>query len=164
MYKRQALLASPEAAAASLDAAHHDVADALVAYATDFGPGDPLVWSAERAVIVLLDFVPAQVVAPADDLETVPDVLRALVRYGHRVRGIADVFTDQALAAIDDTEAEYREWIGTSAPERALAIAQAALLLGAELTDEDLLDADDDDTDDDVPDLDPEIDELPPIP
>jgi hypothetical protein len=144
----EALLASPEAAAASLDAAHHDIAHALVSYSTDFGPGDPLVWSAERAVIVLLDFVPAQVVAPADDLETVPDVLRALVRYGHRVRGIADVFTDQALAAIDDTEAEYRDWIRALAPERAADIARAALaqLGGAILAD----DADDPELDDEV--------------
>jgi hypothetical protein len=156
-----ALLASPEAAAASLDAGHHDIAHALVSYATDFGPGDPLVWSAERVVIVLLDFVPAQVVAPAGDLETVPDVLRALVRHGHRVRGIADVFTDQALAAVDDTEAEYQDWIADSGPERALAIAQAALLLG----DVRVAEGGADDLDlDDVDDLDPPYVDLPPIP
>lgn len=90
--------------------------ESILWFGTDYGPGDPLRWSPVAVEILLLDWIPRKIVAPADYLEKAPDLLRAFVRYCHDKRGIARELTAQTLREIDEDEPAYRQAI--SAPHR----------------------------------------------
>lgn len=116
-------LASPYGAAFG-DAAHRDMLDVILGFGAGHGLGDPLRWSAVTVEILLTDWLPRKVVADVDDLEKVPDLLRAFISFSHAERGIRSTHTDEALAAVAAWEPEYRETISSprlQGPEALLA-------------------------------------------
>ena len=96
----------------------------LLWFGTDYGPGDPMRWSAVAAEILLLDWIPRKIVADVEYLESAPDLLRAFVRFCHHERGIRSGLTDETIAAIDEFEPEYQQLIRSDrlqGPEALLA-------------------------------------------
>ena len=91
----------------TLSAEQRDQADTLMGFAANYGTGDPLRWSNVVAEIVLLDLIPRKVVAPIEYLRTMPETLRSVIRYAHAQRSIRAVYTEEALAAIDEFTPQY---------------------------------------------------------
>ncbi|MDV3127923.1 DUF6398 domain-containing protein [Mycobacterium sp. 21AC1] len=102
--------ASPDGAGLD-DAEHRDLLESLLWYGTDYGPGDPLRWSPVGVEILLADWIPRKIVAPSDYLAKAPDLLRAFIRFAHTEVGLKSMWTDQALAAVDEWEPEYQSVI-----------------------------------------------------
>ncbi len=96
---------------------HREMLDSLLWYATDYGPGDPLLWSPVRVEILLYDWIPRKIIAPADYLAKAPELLRAFIRFAHLRSGVRDGLTDETLSAIDDWEPRYQEAIRGSGPQ-----------------------------------------------
>lgn len=102
-----------------------DLLDSLLWYACDYGPDDPLLWSPLRVEILLVDWLPRKVVAPASYLAGAPVVLRDLIRWSHRERGLRDELTDRALTAVDEFEPEYQRLIRSDRPQGPAALLAA---------------------------------------
>jgi hypothetical protein len=122
-------LASPEGAR-HRPRARREMLDSLLWYGTGYGRCDPLRWSQVSVEIVLTDWVPRKVVAPVSQLRLVPDVLRDLVRFGHRELGIRRELTDETLDAVDSFEPAYLALIRTPRPQGVDAIVQSVRELG----------------------------------
>ncbi len=90
-----------------------DLADPLVWFACDYGPGDPLRWSPVSVEIVLADWYPRKVLARSDELRRLPDVVAGFVRFAHQRKGIpADITTD-TLAAVERWRDDFLRAIGS---------------------------------------------------
>ncbi len=127
-----------------------DMLDAILWFGTDYGPGDPLRWSPVAVEILLGDWVPRKIVAPLAQLAQAPDVLRDLVRFSHRERGIRPALTDQTLEAIERFEPAYQAAIRSPRPQGPAALLARLGVLDAEGMEQDLLADDyDDDLDED---------------
>jgi hypothetical protein len=90
----------------------------LLRHCNDDGTGDPLRWSAIR-VRQLLDgslFVEDDVTV--EGLYRMPDLLRAYIPFAHARSAIRDELTEEALAVIDDGEADYRELVAEEQEHR----------------------------------------------
>jgi hypothetical protein len=98
-------LGSPEAGGLGDDVG--PLAEALVSFACDDGPGDPLRWSPPSVAMVLTDWAPRKLLADRALLGRLPDVLGALVRFAHREREIPAVLTAETLDAIEDLRSEF---------------------------------------------------------
>jgi hypothetical protein len=96
-------------------------------YATGWGSGDPLRWSAVRVEILLADWLPRKVVAEVPYLAKVPALLRRYVEFGHDKTGVEDELLREVLEAVDHWEPEYQRLIRSDRPQGAAAIASAAL-------------------------------------
>lgn len=83
--------------------------------------GDPLDWTPEQAVSVLVDVLPN---TPCEDeeLAVAPDAMRAMVRYAATHAEVTD--PDLVLAAIDGTMPRYRALLA----DPQLAVRRAALI------------------------------------
>ncbi|MEE6282020.1 hypothetical protein [Georgenia sunbinii] len=107
----------------------------LLWFTTDYSGGEPLRWSFLNVQILLADWYPRKVMAGLAYLRRVPTVLRALVRYAHRLEGIPGPLTERTLKAIDEWEPLYLELIsdagapGTPGPLDQLSRADLAELL-----------------------------------
>lgn len=93
------------------DPDHRGLLESLLWYGTDYGPGDPLRWSAVKVEILLDDWIPRKIVAPAEFLAKAPDLLRAFIRFAHAEAELRPDLTDETLAAIDDWEPRYQQTI-----------------------------------------------------
>lgn len=107
---REAFFASPAGRGLD-DEDHRALFDSLVWFATDYGPGDALRWSPVSVEILLADWIPRKILADAEFLAKAPELLRAVVRYAHRERGIRSALTTQTIAAVDAWEPEYQRII-----------------------------------------------------
>ena len=83
------------------DPDHRGLVESLLWYGTDYGPGDPLRWSAVKVEILLDDWIPRKIVAPVEYLANAPDLLRAFIRFTHAEVGLRSDLTDATLAAIN---------------------------------------------------------------
>ena len=117
-------LAAPEAAGLD-DPDHRSLLDDLLWFATDYGPGDPLGWSPTRVEILLLDWIPRKIVAETELLAEAPALLRAVIRFSHRERGIRAPLTEQTVGAVDEFEPEYQQLIRSPRPQGPLALLAA---------------------------------------
>jgi len=108
-----------------------DLLDSLLWFGTDYGPGDPYRWSPVSVEIVLVDWFPRKVVAPAAHLARLPDLLRAFVRFCHAERGIRAAHTRDTLASIGMWEPEYQRLIRSDRPQGAQALLAGLPLPGA---------------------------------
>ncbi len=126
-------LASPYAADLAPDTP--DLLDLLLWFGCDYGPGDPMRWSNVAVEVFLLDFLPRKYGGPARDLDDVPALLHAFIRFCHAERGIRPALTLEALAAVDEFESEFRARLRAPGPRLALGAA-----LGVALDDLDDLD------------------------
>lgn len=80
----------------------------LLDYACDYGPGDPLRWSATAVELLLADWYARKVFGLDDDLmRRMPDVLEHLVRHAHALRSIPEDLTADAVASILEWTPEY---------------------------------------------------------
>jgi Domain of unknown function (DUF6398) len=114
------------------DPDHRGLLESLLWYGTDYGPGDPLRWSSPRVEILLDDWIPRKIVAPAEYLAKVPDLLRAFIRFAHAEIGLRSDLTDETLAAVDDWEPRYQQTIRSPRPQGPAALLAA---LGVDASD-----------------------------
>ena len=117
------------------DPDHRGLLESLLWYGTDYGPGDPLRWSPVKVEILLDDWIPRKIVAPAEYLAKAPDLLRAFIRFAHAEIGLRSDLTDETLAAIDAWEPQYQQTIRSPRPQ-----GPAALLAALGLDTEDMPD------------------------
>lgn len=108
-----------------------DLLSTLLRFGRDYTPGDPMRMSPESVELLLLDRIPRKVVADADDLTAVPDLLRAFVRFCHDERGVRAELTERTVAAIDAMELDYQRLIRSDRPQ-----GPAALLAGMGIVDD----------------------------
>ena len=85
-----------------------DLADVMVWFACDYGPGDPLRWSTVSVEIFLTDFLARKALFSQKTLRRAPKVLEAFVRFAHDQRGIRSELTVQTLESIEDHAPEFR--------------------------------------------------------
>ena len=117
------------------DPDHRGLLESLLWFGTDYGPGDPLRWSAVKVEILLGDWIPRKIVAPAEYLAKAPDLLRAFIRFAHADVALRSDLTDETLAAISAWEPEYQQTIRSPRPQ-----GPAALLAALGLDTEDMPD------------------------
>jgi Domain of unknown function (DUF6398) len=117
------------------DPDHRGLIESLLWYGTDYGPGDPLRWSPVKIEILLDDWIPRKIVAPAEYLAKAPELLRAFVRFAHEEVGLRSDLTDETLAAINAWEPQYQQTIRSPRPQ-----GPAALLAALGLDTEDMAD------------------------
>jgi hypothetical protein len=117
------------------DRDHRGLLESLLWYGTDYGSGDPLRWSPVKAEILLDDWIPRKIVAPAEYLAKVPDLLRAFICFAHAEIGLRTNLTDETLAAIEDWEPQYQQAIRSPRPQ-----GPAALLAALGVDTEDMTD------------------------
>jgi hypothetical protein len=84
-----------------------EVAGAIVAYRCDAAGDDPLRWSPIVVELLLLDWFPRKVTWPEEQLEPVPNAVRAWVRYAGRKRGLAQHLIDETVEAVGRFEPEF---------------------------------------------------------
>lgn len=111
------------------DEEHRGLLGSLLWYGTDYGPGDPMRWSAVAVELVMTDWIPRKIVAPPDYLAKAPETLRAFIRFCHAERGIRADLTSQTLAAVDKYEREYQRVIRTDRPQGPAALFASMGLL-----------------------------------
>ena len=107
------------------DVDNRDLLESLLWYATDYGPGDPLRWSAVKVEMLLSDWLPRKVIAPAEYLALAPDLLQAFVRFVHDEAGVRPDLTDETVAAIDACRPQFRQAIDSAVPVGAVALLSA---------------------------------------
>jgi Domain of unknown function (DUF6398) len=90
---------------------HRRLLDSIIWFGTDYGPGDPMRWSAVSAEIILLDWIPRKLEPDIRLLAKAPELLRAFIRYCHDARGIRPGLTAQTLTEVDRFEPEYQQII-----------------------------------------------------
>ncbi len=122
-----------------------ELADPLVWFACDYGPGDPLRWSPVSVEIVLTDWYPRKVFAvPELELRRLPEILAGFVRFAHDRRDIPTELTADTLAAVERWRQEFLAAIarpGRSPEANAIRLAR----FGAGLDPDGYDDLDDDD-------------------
>jgi hypothetical protein len=107
------------------DADLRGLLESLLWYGTDYGPGDPLRWSPVKVEILLDDWIPRKIVAPAEYLAKAPDLLRAFIRFAHADVGLRSDLTDETLSSIDDWEPQYQQTIRSPRPQGPSALIAA---------------------------------------
>jgi hypothetical protein len=112
------------------DEDHRGLLGNLLWFGTDYGPGDPMRWSVVAVEILMTDWIPRKIVAPAEYLAKAPEVLRAFIRFCHAERGIRADLTSGTLAAVDEYEAEYQRVIRSDRPQGPEALLAAMGVLG----------------------------------
>ena len=117
------------------DPDHRGLLESLLWFGTDYGPGDPLRWSAVKVEMLLADWIPRKIVAPAEYLANAPELLRAFVGFTHAEVGLRSELTDKTLAAIDIWEPPYQQTIRSPRPQ-----GPAALLAALGLDTDDMAD------------------------
>lgn len=108
----------------------HMLVDALMSFGIDYGPGDPLRWSSVAVEIVLMDWLPRKLMAPASVLSEVPRLLRAFIRYSHSVRKIPAELTSHTLRGVDQFEPAYLELITSPSGQGVASVLDGQLLHG----------------------------------
>jgi hypothetical protein len=126
--------ASPDGARLD-DSDHRGLLESVLWYGTDYGPGDPLRWSPVKAEILLDDWIPRKIVAPADYLAKAPELLRAFVRFAHEEVELRSDLTGETLAAINAWGPRFQQTIRSPRPQ-----GPAALLAALGLDTEDIAD------------------------
>jgi len=83
----------------------------LLEVCIDDGTGDPLRWSESRLRRLLIMYAPMDDDVSMEALLDLPQMLRAYVPFAHAHADIRAELTADALAAIDDTEQQYRQMV-----------------------------------------------------
>lgn len=102
-----------------------------------FGADDPLRWNPATVESFLLDWLPARALLDRDDIELVPRVLSAWVRWAGRMSGLPPRAVAQNVAAVATHRAEFARRARSGSHRSEAARATAALLAdGVDLNDE----------------------------
>lgn len=108
----------------------------------DFGDGDPLRWSPTVVELFMLDYLPRKVSLSRGEIEALPKVLTAWVRFALTKRGLEEQFVAEAVQTVEDCTDEFREVIedeGNFGPAKALL--QELQADGVDVTDQKAVDA-----------------------
>lgn len=108
-----------------------------VDYLCDVGAGDPLRWNPVAVELFLVDWLPRKVMLDDDEIDAVPEVLRALILYGSGRAELGEHLVLDAVAAVDRFETDFRTAArdaGKFGPAKAFATAMRADAV--DLTDE----------------------------
>jgi hypothetical protein len=125
---RDRFLASSFATGLSSDADLGSLVDELLWFAGGYGPADPLRWSPVSVEIILADWFPRKIIAPAAHLGRLPGVLRAFIRFAHAERDIPPERTAETLAAVGVWEPEFEAAInGRRQDSVAMVAVEAAM-------------------------------------
>lgn len=123
-------LSSPEGEVDGVDTdIVRKVAESLMTFACDYGPGDPLRWSPISVEMVLADWFPRKVHLPDEEMATMPAVLEGFVRHAHARKEISADDTERTLASLDEWTPDYLDAISEheEGPEaHALRLARVA--------------------------------------
>lgn len=131
-------LGSPHAAA--VDEARSIVYRCLEARC-DYGDGDPLRWSPIVVELFMLDYLPRKALLRAGEVDVLPEVLTAWVRFALSKRGLAEHLVVETEDAVRDCTPEYLEAVREPAnfgPAKAMLGALEAA--GIDLTDQKAID------------------------
>jgi hypothetical protein len=109
-----------------------ELLDSLLWFGSDYGPGDPLHWSPVSVEILLVDWIPRKIVAPASFLAKAPEVLRAFIRFAYHEREIRDALTMETLDAVDRWEPAYQQAIRSPRPQGPTGLLAAMGLVDPE--------------------------------
>jgi hypothetical protein len=131
------------------DAVVRELADPLVWFACDYGPGDPLRWSPVSVEIVLTDWYERKILGNRTRMRDLPRVLAAFVRFAHAEREIRPSLTDETLEAVERWTPVYLASL-KGPPRSPFQGARDLALIAAGLDPDDV----DDDGFDDLDDLD----------
>jgi hypothetical protein len=105
-----AFLASPHATA--LTAPGRDVLDVLLEYLLDFrlghGEGDALRWSPIVVETFLVDFAPRKLSLDDTEVEVLPRLVRAWVRFAGESKGLSANLVAETIEAVDRFEPDFR--------------------------------------------------------
>ncbi len=112
------------------DMDHRDLLDAILWFGTDYGPGDPMRWSAVAVEMILIDWIPRKLEPNVKLLTKAPDLLRAFARYCHDARGIRPGLTAETLQSVDRFEPEYQRLIRSPRLQGPTALLAAVGALG----------------------------------
>ena len=104
---------------------HRGLLESLLWYGTDYGPGDPLRWSPLKVEVLLDDWIPRKILAPAEYLAKAPDLLRAFICFAHADVGVRSDLTDETFAAINAWEPQYQQTIRSPRPQGPAALLAA---------------------------------------
>jgi hypothetical protein len=120
-----------------------DLADPLVFFACDFGPGDPLRWSSVSCEIVLDDWYPRKVFGtPVSVMRRLPEVLAAFVKFAHDRKGLSPDITVETLESVERWTPHFLEAIarpGRSPKSNTVRLARIAAGFDDEDFEDDLL-------------------------
>jgi hypothetical protein len=75
----------------------------------DYGDGDPLRWSPTVVELFMLDYLPRKVPLSREEVDALPEVLGAWVRFALTKRGLEERFILEVEDAVVDFEEEFRE-------------------------------------------------------
>jgi hypothetical protein len=139
--------ASPVAPALALlrGAAREDaltIVDHCLIARCDFGDGDPLRWSPAVVELFMLDYLPRKVDLNQAEIDALPVVLAAWVRFALTKRGLEERFIREVVDVVSELTDEFREAMGDSAtfgPGK--AIFKALRAEGVDVSDQKAVDA-----------------------
>jgi hypothetical protein len=108
----------------------------------DFGDGDPLRWSPTVVELFMLDYLPRKVSLSPEEVDALPEVLTAWVRFALTKRGLDERFVAEAAEAVQTFTEEFRGAVSDSdnfGPAK--AIMRALQADGIDVTDQKAVDA-----------------------
>ena len=108
----------------------------------ELGDGDPQRWSPTVVELFMLDYLPRRVSLSAEEIEALPEVLTAWVRFALTKRGLEERFVGEAADAVQAFTAQFREAMADGdnfGPAKALMSALRAD--GVDPTDQQAVDA-----------------------
>lgn len=91
--------------------------ESILWFASGHTDGDPWRWSNVNVEILLVDWFPRKVIADAEFLSGMPDVLRAYIRYCHDLRRIPAERTRETLESLELYVPEYQRLVRSSRPQ-----------------------------------------------
>jgi len=118
------------------------IVDHCLAARCEFGDGDPLRWSPTVVELFMLDYLPRKVSLTPAEIEALPEVLTAWVRFALAKRGLDERFVSEAADAVQTFSAQFRQAVTDSdnfGPAKGLMNAMRAD--GVDVTDQKAVDA-----------------------
>jgi len=127
---------SPEAAGLQDRELSELVASRLVDFRIELGDGDVFRWSPIVVEMLLADWYPRKTLPDEGEVERVPEVLRAWVRYAGRRRKLPDALISEILDAVDQWLPEFENGMADASrfgPAKSIVAAMKAE--GVDVTD-----------------------------
>ncbi len=106
------------------------IVDHCVIARCDYGDGDPLRWSPIVVELFMLDYLPRHVTLSPQEIDGLPDVLTAWVRFALGKRGLAERFIVETEEAVREMTAEFRDAMND--PERSGMAKRVAAAMRAD--------------------------------
>jgi hypothetical protein len=85
------------------------IVDHCLSARCELGDGDPLRWSPTVVELFMLDYLPRRVSLSAAEIEALPEVLSAWVRFALTKRGLDERFVNEAADAVQTFAEQFRE-------------------------------------------------------